>query len=58
MRPENRVFVFAKKSLDYFPPRRFAKIPNDMPKWAGCRMNQAQVYAIPSINAIYFAKFA
>jgi hypothetical protein len=33
--------------------------PNDMmPEWAGRHLNQAQVYAIPSINVIYFAKFA
>jgi hypothetical protein len=31
--------------------------PNDIPEWAGRHLNQAQVYGIPSINAVYSMEF-
>ncbi|MGA2279635.1 MAG: hypothetical protein ABSG80_04965 [Verrucomicrobiota bacterium] len=58
MRPENRVFVPTEHPLMLSTVTVRQTPPNDMmPEWASRHLNQAQVYEIPSINAIYFAKF-
>jgi hypothetical protein len=58
MRPENRVFVSTEHLLMLSTVTVRQTTPNDMmPEWASRHLNQAQVSTIPSINAIYFAKF-
>jgi hypothetical protein len=54
---ENCVFVAAEHSLNAAQSDDPPIFANDMPEWAGRHVNQAQVYRIPSINAVYSTEF-
>ena len=56
-RPKNRMSASAEHLLNAVPGGGLPHFPNDMPEWASRNLNQAKVYGIPSINAIYSTEF-
>ena len=56
-RPKNRMSASAEHLLNAVPGGGPPHFQNDMPEWASRNLNQAKVYGIPSINAIYSTEF-
>ena len=54
---KNRMSASAEHLLNAVPGGGLPHFPNDMPEWASRNLNQAKVYGIPSINAIYSTEF-